>query len=84
MILVMKFAISVPDTTFCRVENRAAALYVNRSEIFSRAAERYPDGLDAATLTHKISAALDRGGRANTVAAAGLARLHDLTADDEW
>ena len=81
----MKTAISVPDDTFHRVENRAAALNMNRSEFFARAAERYLDELDATTLTDEINAALDRGGRSeDSVAAAGLARLHDLTVDDEW
>ena len=80
----MKTAISVPDDTFRRVENRAAALNMNRSEFFARAAERYLDELDAATLTDEINAALDRGERTDTAAAAGLARLHDLTVDDEW
>ena len=83
----MKTAISVPDDTFRRVEDRAAALNMNRSEFFARAAERYLDELDAATLTDEINAALDRGNRgepADAVAAAGLTRLHDLTADDEW
>lgn len=83
----MKTAISVPNETFRRVEQRASALNINRSQFFARAAERYLDELDAATLTDEINAALNRGGTnvaAHAVTARGLDQLRVLTADDEW
>lgn len=39
--LTMKTAITVPDETFRRVDERAAALGMSRSEFYSRAAEGY-------------------------------------------
>ncbi|MEA9985452.1 MULTISPECIES: ribbon-helix-helix protein, CopG family [Subtercola] len=85
----MKTAISVPDETFHRVDQRAAELHMNRSEFFSRAAERYLDALDALSLTREIDAAVLRSGtllqaETATVTRVGRERLAALTADDEW
>ena len=54
----MKTAISLPDDTFQRASQRAIELGMSRSEFFARAAERFLDDLDAASVTAKIDAAL--------------------------
>jgi hypothetical protein len=54
----MKTAIFVPDSTFDKVERRACALGMSRSEFFTRAAERYLGELDAQSLTARIDAAI--------------------------
>lgn len=54
----MKTAISVPDETFERANQRASALGMSRSEFFTRAARRYLEQLDADSLTHQIDAAV--------------------------
>ncbi|MGH3495744.1 MAG: ribbon-helix-helix domain-containing protein [Sciscionella sp.] len=55
----MKTAISVPDETFEKASRRARDLGVSRSEFFSRAAIRYLDELDAASVTRQIDQAVD-------------------------
>ena len=55
----MKTAISIPDATFARVEDRAARLGVSRSEFFARAAERWLADLEGGETTAAINAALD-------------------------
>jgi predicted DNA-binding protein len=85
----MKTAISVPDHTFRRVESRAAELKMNRSEFFSRAAERFLNELDEESLTVEINAAIKRGDEmvhkeTAALAETGVALLDALTADDEW
>ncbi|GAA4704763.1 ribbon-helix-helix protein, CopG family [Phytohabitans rumicis] len=81
----MKTAISIPDETFQRVERRATALGMSRSEFFVRAAQRYLDQLDAESLTDRINAALDLAGDDDTSRAAVEAGWHRLAADqDEW
>ncbi len=55
----MKTAISVPDDTFEKASRRAHDLGMSRSEFFSRAATRYLDELDAASVTCQIDQALD-------------------------
>lgn len=57
--LGMKTAISVPDETFEKASRRAHDLGVSRSEFFSRAAIRYLDELDAASITRQIDQAVD-------------------------
>jgi metal-responsive CopG/Arc/MetJ family transcriptional regulator len=81
----MKIAISIPDATFERVEERAAALGMSRSEFFARAAQQYLDQLDTASLTGRIDAAVELLGAdesTDAVVAAGRRRL--ALADDEW
>lgn len=53
---MVKTAISLPDTTFQRVENAARRLGVSRSEFFARAAERWLNDLD----DDQTTAAIDR------------------------
>ncbi len=79
----VKTAISVPDDTFRRVDERAAELGMSRSEFFSRAAERYLTELDGELLTAQINAAIARSGQ--EPAPSGVReRILELTKDDEW
>jgi hypothetical protein len=55
----VKTAISIPDETFARAEEHAAALGVSRSEFFTRAVRRYIEHLEAESLTGRINAAID-------------------------
>ena len=54
----MKTAISLPNDTFERASRRAIDLGLSRSEFFARAANRYLEELDAASVTEQINAAL--------------------------
>jgi predicted DNA-binding protein len=85
----MKTAISVPDPTFAKVDERAKELGMSRSEFFTRAAEDYLRHLDDDDLSQRYDEALARGGMqaradADAAAAIGTASLSELTADDEW
>ena len=55
----MKTAISIPDETFGRAEEHAAALGMTRSEFFTRAVRYYMDHLEARALTDRINTAID-------------------------
>src|SRR4051812_27079544 len=55
----VKTAISIPDETFARAEQHAAALRVSRSEFFTRAVRGYLAQLEAESLTGRINLALD-------------------------
>jgi metal-responsive CopG/Arc/MetJ family transcriptional regulator len=55
---VVKTAISLPDTTFQRVESAARRLGVSRSEFFARAAERWLNDLDDDQTTAAIDQAI--------------------------
>jgi metal-responsive CopG/Arc/MetJ family transcriptional regulator len=79
----MKTAISLPDETFRRVDERAAALGMSRSEFFWRAAERYLDELDGESLTAQINEAIDRTGQ-EPLPAGIRERMWELVKDDEW
>ena len=79
----MKTAISVPDETFAQVERRAAALGMNRSEFFTRAAQHYLEELDAQSLTARIDAAVALVSGEESAAAAILAGRRLLAADDD-
>ena len=81
----MKTAISVPDETFARAEEQAAALGVSRSEFFTRAAQRYLEQLEAESLTGRIDDALELAGAdesADVAVTAGRRRLASY--EDEW
>ena len=84
----MKTAISLPDSTFVRVDAAAAALGISRSEVFVRAAEQYLDALDDVALTERIDAALAAAGTegesddSNRVAAAHSPSVFDSS--DAW
>ncbi|UFS59246.1 hypothetical protein [Subtercola endophyticus] len=85
----MKTAISVPDDTFRRVEDRVAELKINRSQFFTTAAERYLSELESNDLVGEINSALIRGGaavEAEATAAADEGRrlLERYTSGDEW
>ena len=85
----MKTAISVPDDTFRRVEDRVAELKINRSQFFTTAAEKYLAELESNDLVSEINSALIRGGTAaetEAVAAADEGRrlLDRYTSEDEW
>ena len=85
----MKTAISVPDETFRRVDERATALGMSRSEFYSRAAEGYIERLDSQSRVEAINDALARSGvraasDAASVGQVGLERLENFTRDDEW
>ncbi len=54
----MKTAISLPNDTFERASRRAMDLGLSRSEFFARAANRYLEELDAASVTEQINTAL--------------------------
>lgn len=57
----MKTAISLSDQTYERATRRARSLGISRSEFFARAAERYDDELEAASLTEQVKAAIAAG-----------------------
>ena len=79
----MKTAISVPDETFRLATERAAALGVSRSELFSRAVKRYLDQLDAESLTDRIDFAIDLAGDDEATGLAVVAGRRTLGADAE-
>lgn len=82
---VVKTAISVPDPTFDAATRRARELGMSRSEFFSRAAARYLDELDAASLTGRLNAALDNARDDEGEVAAVQAGRRALPAhDEEW
>lgn len=56
----MKTAISVPDDTFARATVLAAALGMSRSELFTRAAQRYIEQFEAEAVTREIDVVLER------------------------
>lgn len=82
----MKTAISVPDETFAKASRRAHELGVSRSEFFSRAAARYLDELDAASVTDLINQAVgDNDEIEESAAAAALHGRGVLNAgSDDW
>lgn len=80
----MKTAISVPDETFNRASKRAAELGMSRSEFFTRAAQRYLDQLDAASVTRQIDWALAQAGDDDSSIAAVLAGRRRLARENEW
>ncbi len=55
----MKTAISVPDSTFERATQQAKQMGISRSELFTRAVERYLSKLDDGRVTEQINAAVD-------------------------
>lgn len=80
----MKTAISIPDETFERAEQRAASLGMSRSEFFAKAAQRYLDQLDEDSLTAGIDAAIDLIGEDDSFGAATVAGRRRLAAEDDW
>ena len=82
----MKTAISVPDNTYERVSKRARELGMSRSELFSWAAERYLDELDAQSVTRQIDLAVAPFDQRDDSAADAVAAGHRILAatTDEW
>jgi hypothetical protein len=83
---VVKTAISVPDETFQKASRRAKELGVSRSEFFSRAAARYLDELDAASVTDQINQAVDAQNHPDDASVAALAQGRRVLDDssDSW
>lgn len=80
----MKTAISVPDDTFEQATRRAGELGVSRSEFFARAARRYLDDLDRASLTDQIDRALEAAGDDDSAVLAAESGRRRLGADADW
>ena len=82
----MKTAISIPDTTFHKAEERAKKLRMNRSEFFTKAVSCYLNELDKESLTGLIDDAIDLieeiDESQSDAVAAGKALL--AATDDEW
>jgi metal-responsive CopG/Arc/MetJ family transcriptional regulator len=78
----VKTAISVPDATFERVEQRARELGVSRSEFYARAAEHWLQTLDDRHTTDKIDQVLieDDEDQESPFLARAAARLADTHA----
>jgi metal-responsive CopG/Arc/MetJ family transcriptional regulator len=79
----MKTAISVPERTYYEATRRAAEMGISRSEFFARAAQRYLDELDAASVTGLIDEAL-AGGLEESSADAAPAGRRRLRGVDDW
>lgn len=82
----MKTAISLPNDTFERASRRAKDLGLSRSEFFARAANRYLEELDVASVTEQINAALEQIGTIDDSheVAVESGRQHLLDTPDEW
>jgi len=82
----MKTAISLPNDTFERASRRAMDLGLSRSEFFARAANRYLEELDAASVTEQINAALKQIGTIDDSyeVAVESGRQLLLNIPDEW
>jgi hypothetical protein len=82
----VKTAISIPDATFERAEHKARALGMSRSEFFTRAATRYLDELDAASVTDQIDHALAalEGDDGSALDAIAVGRRVLAAEDDDW
>jgi antitoxin MazE6 len=80
----MKTAISLPDDTFEQATRRAEELGMSRSEFFARAAHRYLDELNAASLTQQIDEALQAAGADESSSVAVAAGRRRLAGEDGW
>lgn len=81
----MKTAISIPDAVFRRVEDRAHALGMNRSEFYVRAAEEFLDRLDQDDLTQRFDGAIASAGGAQAEQREWSARAGaQLVSGDDW
>ncbi|EQD43787.1 transcriptional regulator, CopG family, partial [mine drainage metagenome] len=66
-----------------RVNRRASEMGMSRSEFFARAAERYLEQLDSASITAAIDQVLERAGDDSGRDAVAAGR-HRLAADSGW
>jgi hypothetical protein len=83
----VKTAISVPDDTFTRAEQRARTLGITRSQFYTQAAQRYLEQLDAESLTGQIDAAIDLVGpdESSDLASTAGRRVLERAADaEDW
>jgi len=82
----VKTAISVPDDTFTRAEQRAQTLGITRSQFYTQAAQRYLEQLDAESLTRQVDAAIDMVGpdESNSLASAAGRRVLAEPDQDDW
>jgi metal-responsive CopG/Arc/MetJ family transcriptional regulator len=82
----VKTAISIPDDTFTRADQRARMLGITRSQFYTQAAQRYLDQLDAESLTKQIDEAIDMIGtdESSTLATTAAHRTLEQSGDDEW
>ncbi len=80
----MKTAISVPDETFERVDQRARELGLSRSEFYATAATHYLQELDRNSLTARIDEALALVGSDDDSKAAVAYSRRRLAEDDDW
>ena len=81
----VKTAISIPDETFARAEEHAAALGMSRSEFFTRAVRRYTEHLEAESLTGRINTAIDMAWPEGvTFDAVRYGRRHGVPAGGSW
>ena len=82
----MKTAISLPNDIFERASRRAMDLGLSRSEFFARAANRYLEELDAASVTKQINAALKQIGGIDDSQEVAVESGRQLLLDssDEW
>lgn len=83
---MVKTAISVPDETFTRAEQRARMLGLTRSQFYTQAAQRYLDELDAESLTKQIDEAADMVGtdESSRLASAAARRTLEEAGEDDW
>ena len=81
---MVKTAISVPDETFEKASRRASDLGMSRSEFFSRAVVRYPDELDAQSVTEQINRAVDAQIPNEASSAVAVGRRLLAASSDEW
>jgi metal-responsive CopG/Arc/MetJ family transcriptional regulator len=80
----MKTAISLPDETFERVNKRAAALRMSRSEFFAKAAEQYLAQLESSSVTAEIDEVVAKTKDDSGMAAAAAGRRRLVDSDDGW
>jgi len=82
--LPVKTAISVPDSTFDRVEQKAHELGWSRSEFYSTAAERLIEQIDKDDLATTIDSALDIIGSDDDSGDAAVAAGRQTVAGQDW
>lgn len=80
----MKTAISIPDATYERAEEKAHALGWSRSEFYATAAERLLAQLDQESLTVAINAAIDIIGTDDDSSTAAVAAGRRTVGRESW
>lgn len=80
----MKTAISIPDLTYHRAEEKAHQLGWSRSQFYATAAERLLAQLDQESLTASIDAAIDIIGTSDDSSAAAVAAGRRVIGGESW